>query len=181
MPEVEVNLADHLFLFRTIGVIGFFIYVAGFYCLCTGRLGSATPPYFCLVLVASTCVLISLTVDFNISAALIQVFYIVMSFGGILLRWRSWRSNRPHGSAAATSPVPPMHPTNAPDPVFKSTRPCVTGLPSPGSQTIAGAGAAGASHAPHLQSLAVAGIQTDATPQDMSPARGTFNLNAVPA
>ncbi len=77
---------------RSIGLLGVCLYVGGFFALCTGKLTSATPPYFLLIFTASTCVLISLTEDFNLSAALIQSFYIVMSLGGILFRWRSWRA-----------------------------------------------------------------------------------------
>jgi hypothetical protein len=71
---------------RAIGLIGFATYVTGFFCLSTGRLDSARPLYFAIVLFASTCVMISLLADFNLSAALIQGFYIVMSVGALLLR-----------------------------------------------------------------------------------------------
>jgi hypothetical protein len=71
---------------RAIGLIGFATYVAGFFCLSTGRLDSHRPLYFALVLFASTCVMISLFADFNMSAALIQGFYIVMSLGALLIR-----------------------------------------------------------------------------------------------
>ncbi len=71
---------------RAIGLIGFATYVAGFFCLSTGRLDSSRPLYFALVLFASTCVMISLFADFNMSAALIQGFYIVMSLGALLIR-----------------------------------------------------------------------------------------------
>ena len=63
----------------------------GFFCLCTGRIDSRRPAYFILVLLASSCVLVSLSVDFNLSAALIQCFYIAMSLGAVALRLRTWR------------------------------------------------------------------------------------------
>ena len=75
-------------LARAIGLIGFLLYVGGFFCLCAGKLDSSRPLYFGLVLAASTCVLVSLWADFNLSAALIQGFYILMSTGGLLLRRR---------------------------------------------------------------------------------------------
>lgn len=81
-------------LCRAIGLLGFAIYVCGFFCLCTGRLDSTRPAYFALVFAASSCVLISLSVDFNLSAALIQAFYVVMSLGGMALRWRAWAAAR---------------------------------------------------------------------------------------
>jgi uncharacterized membrane protein YagU involved in acid resistance len=71
---------------RAIGLLGFAIYVTGFLGLSLGRLNSTQPRYFGMVFVASSCVMISLWADFNLSAALIQGFYIVMSFGGLLMR-----------------------------------------------------------------------------------------------
>ncbi len=79
---------------RALGLFGFALYVAGFYCLCTGRLDSSTPPYFALVFVASSCVLASLMVDFNLSAVLIQTFYVVMSLSAVAFRWRAWNAGR---------------------------------------------------------------------------------------
>lgn len=78
-------------LCRAIGLLGFGIYVTGFFCLCTGRIDSRRPAYFVLVLLASSCVMVSLSVDFNLSAALIQCFYIAMSLGAVALRARTWR------------------------------------------------------------------------------------------
>lgn len=84
----EYIFQDVTLLCRAVGLVGFSVYVIGFFGLCTGRLSSATPRYFCLTFVASTCVMISLMADFNLSAALIQGFYIIMSLGGIALRKR---------------------------------------------------------------------------------------------
>ncbi|WP_425038839.1 CBU_0592 family membrane protein [Primorskyibacter sp. S187A] len=78
-------------LCRALGLIGFAIYVVAFLCLSLGKLDSTRPLYFAMVLVASSCVLASLWADFNLSAALIQGFYIAMSFGAIVLRWRRWK------------------------------------------------------------------------------------------
>lgn len=89
MPVSESNFYDAVFLCRAVGLIGFLIYATAFFCLSTGKLNSTTPFYFVLMLTASSCVLVSLLADFNLSAALIQGFYIVMSIGGIILRWRS--------------------------------------------------------------------------------------------
>lgn len=82
---------DFTLIFRTIGLLGFAIYVVGFFCLSTGRMDSSGPLYFCSVLTAATFVLVSLLADFNLSAAMIQVFYIAMALGGIARRWRSNR------------------------------------------------------------------------------------------
>lgn len=99
MPLIDPAYFEFEFLSRAIGLIGFIIYVGGFFCLCTGRLTSTTPAYFLLILAASSCVMVSLMADFNLSAALIQSFYIVMSTGGIALRWRSWHAFRGGGQS----------------------------------------------------------------------------------
>lgn len=86
MSYFDPSSADIITLCRAIGLLGFAIYVVGFFCLCTGRLDSTRSLYFALVLAASSCVMISLWADFNLSAALIQGFYILMSLGGLALR-----------------------------------------------------------------------------------------------
>lgn len=88
MFAFPMTTADLESLCRAIGILGFAIYVFGFMCLSLGKLDSTRPKYFALVLAASTCVLISLWADFNLSAALIQIFYILMSLGAIAMRWR---------------------------------------------------------------------------------------------
>ncbi|MEM6481355.1 MAG: hypothetical protein AAF922_01750 [Pseudomonadota bacterium] len=75
-------------LCRLIGLFGVLLYVTGFLLLSSGRIDSSRPGYFILIFIAASCVLISLSVDFNMSSALIQLFYIVMSMGGVLLRLR---------------------------------------------------------------------------------------------
>ena len=83
VPPIEIEL-----ICRAIGLVGFLLYVVGFFCLCLGRLHSGGRRYFVMVFTAACCVLISLSVDFNLSAALIQGFYILMSLGGIIMRCR---------------------------------------------------------------------------------------------
>jgi len=86
MIAYDLGSLDLNALCRAVGLIGFLIYVGAFFALSLGRLSSAQPLYFALVLVASSCVLVSLWADFNLSAALIQGFYIAMSLGAIGLR-----------------------------------------------------------------------------------------------
>lgn len=74
---------------HALGLVGFVIYVTAFFCLSLGKLDSSKPFYFVMVLVASSCVLTSLWAEFNLSAALIQGFYIAMSLGAIGLRCRA--------------------------------------------------------------------------------------------
>ncbi|MGX9354139.1 CBU_0592 family membrane protein [Roseobacteraceae bacterium S113] len=95
MLAYDVSALDAQTFFRAIGLLGFCIYVAAFFGLSMGRLDSTRPLYFAMVLVASSCVLASLWVDFNLSAALIQTFYIAMSLGAIVLRLRKWRAVQP--------------------------------------------------------------------------------------
>ncbi len=73
---------------KALGLVGFAIYVTGFMLLSSGRLDSRGTRYFVMTLIASTCVLLSLTVDFNLSSALIQFFYVFVSLSAIFLRAR---------------------------------------------------------------------------------------------
>jgi hypothetical protein len=86
MHHFYLTEIDFLTICRAIGLIGFILYATGFFCLSVGRLDSSRPLYFGLVFAASCWVMISLWADFNLSAALIQGFYILMSAGGILRR-----------------------------------------------------------------------------------------------
>ncbi len=94
MVWYELASLDFVFVCRAVGLVGVSIYVLGFFALCTGRLSCSTPTYFLLTGSAASCVMVSLFVDFNLSAALIQGFYIVMSLGGAVKRWRQLGSRR---------------------------------------------------------------------------------------
>lgn len=87
----EVLSLDYETICRVLGLFGFAIYVTAFMGLCLGKLESSKPLYFVMILIAASCVMASLWADFNLSAALIQAFYIFMSFGGIMLRLRGWQ------------------------------------------------------------------------------------------
>ena len=93
MLTTDLHHMDPIVICRMIGLLGFAIYVTGFYMLCTGRLTSETPRFFLLNLAAASCVLISLVVDFNLSSALIQGSYVAMSLGAVAMRLRAWRAN----------------------------------------------------------------------------------------
>lgn len=86
MTYFDFAQVEFIDICRAIGLLGFMLYATGFFCLSTGRINSSEPRYFVLVFAASSCVLVSLWADFNLSAALIQVFYLLMSLGGIALR-----------------------------------------------------------------------------------------------
>jgi hypothetical protein len=76
------------FVVNVIGVIGFSLYVMN-YCLFTfHRLTSHSKLYFVINLMAASMVLIGLTHSFNLAAALIQLFWIVISTTAIIVRLR---------------------------------------------------------------------------------------------
>lgn len=91
MPLIDPAYFEFRFLCHMAGLTGVLLYVTSFFCLSTGRMDSSGLVYFILVLVAASLVLLSLCADFNLSAALIQGFYISMSLGAIALRMRAWR------------------------------------------------------------------------------------------
>lgn len=101
MPLIDPAYFEFAYICRLIGLIGVSVYVIGFFCLCSGKLDSKAPTYFIMNFTAASCVMVSLMADFNLSAALIQVFYATMSVGGIILRVRQSRSNRRVSHAAA--------------------------------------------------------------------------------
>lgn len=69
-----------------IGVMGFGLYVINYSLLTFRRINSQAMTYFAVNWVAATCVLIGLLGAFNLAAALIQVFWIVISTIAITLR-----------------------------------------------------------------------------------------------
>jgi hypothetical protein len=76
------------FVVNVIGVIGFSLYVMN-YCLLTfHQLTSHSKLYFVINLMAASMVLIGLTHSFNLAAALIQLFWIVISTTAIIVRLR---------------------------------------------------------------------------------------------
>lgn len=99
MPLIDPSYLEFDYFCRAVGLVGVGIYVTGFFYLCSGKLDSRKPTYFCLSFSAASCVMVSLIADFNLSAALIQVFYATMSLGGIARRLRLSRSTRNAGAA----------------------------------------------------------------------------------
>lgn len=66
------------------GLIGAVIYVLSFALAALDLVPSKAPLYYLLKLVAAGLVLISLSESFNLAAAVIQVFFIVISVIGLL-------------------------------------------------------------------------------------------------
>lgn len=69
-----------------IGMAGFCLYVANYTLLSLRFLSGNCVFYFTMNLIAASCVLIGLSVNFNLAAALIQGFWITMSLVAIFVR-----------------------------------------------------------------------------------------------
>lgn len=75
--------------FRLIGVVGFIGYVSVYTALSLRFLNSESVTYFLCNTISATLVLISLSHEFNLASALIQVFWIGIGLVAIALRlWR---------------------------------------------------------------------------------------------
>lgn len=75
-----------------IGVVGVTLIVAAYFFLQAERWNSKSPPYLAFNIVGSSLVLVSLWFDFNLSAAIIQAFWIAISLMGLV------RARRRHTS-----------------------------------------------------------------------------------
>ncbi len=80
---------------QLIGVIGFLLYLLSFGSVQLGWLDGNSLAYSLANILAASLVAISLTVDFNLSAALIQGSWIILGVAGLALRvHRSWPRTR---------------------------------------------------------------------------------------
>lgn len=68
------------------GVIGFFIYIASFSAVQIGMLSGNGVRYALANVIAASLVLVSLTADFNLASALIQISFISIGIFGIAKR-----------------------------------------------------------------------------------------------
>jgi hypothetical protein len=114
MPEMP-EMPDYLYrisLAEALGVGGFGLYVLAYALLTLGRIGGDDLRYYAMNGAAAVCVLIGLTVQFNLASAMIQVFWIVMSGLGIALRMirvrasHSGRSPRLGGESPCSAAPP---------------------------------------------------------------------------
>ncbi|WP_424944423.1 CBU_0592 family membrane protein [Aliiroseovarius crassostreae] len=79
---------------RSLGVVGFLSYMAGYAALQLRMIDGDGLTYSISKVLGATLVLISLTTDFNLSAALIQVSFLVIGLVGIVIRLRGRRHPR---------------------------------------------------------------------------------------
>lgn len=84
MPHSYLDL--HLSALEIIGLFGFGAYVLAYALLTLSVVTDKGIPYFALNLVAAILVLVGLNHSFNLAAALIQIFWILISTVGIVLR-----------------------------------------------------------------------------------------------
>jgi len=82
-----MTLPADVSLFEVMGVTGFVLYVINYGLLTIGRLSLDQAGYFILNWLAVTFVLIGLMSSFNLTSALIQVFWIAISSWGIYVRF----------------------------------------------------------------------------------------------
>lgn len=79
-------LAANLALFDVLGVGGAALYVGNYTLLVMRRFDTDMPGYFVVNLLAASLLLVSLSQAFNLGAALIQFFFLVMSVVGVVSR-----------------------------------------------------------------------------------------------
>lgn len=77
---------------NSIGVIGFMIYMTNYALVTFQRIDSRGVLFFCLNTLAASCVLISLSQNFNLASAMIQIVWIFL--GSIAIRKRIVRRRR---------------------------------------------------------------------------------------
>ena len=75
-----------LSLFEIAGVVGFLLYVCNYAMLTLRKLSGDSIIYYVINFSAASLVLIGLSASFNLAAAMVQSFWIVMSIIGITLR-----------------------------------------------------------------------------------------------
>jgi hypothetical protein len=88
---IETAIGTPLGLFDLLGVAGAALYIGNYTLLVTRRTSADRPGYFFINMLAAGFLLISLIQAFNLGAALIQLFFLIMSMVGILSRLRLLR------------------------------------------------------------------------------------------
>lgn len=82
----DLDYLSSLSITQVTGVIGFFIYIASFTAVQIGVLSGDSVKYSLANVMAASLVLISLTTEFNLASALIQISFITIGLFGIVKR-----------------------------------------------------------------------------------------------
>lgn len=85
---VQVFIDTHAGWFHNAGLIGVAVYVTLYFALTFEMISSKAFLYYALNFFAAALVLLGLLVAFNLASALIQIFWVVISTGGMILRLR---------------------------------------------------------------------------------------------
>ncbi|MCE8008688.1 hypothetical protein [Aestuariivita sp.] len=93
---LDLGVAD------VIGLLGFSLYMLNYTSLSLRWVSGDSVQYLAMNMAAATCVLVGLTTQFNLPSAMIQVFWIVLSVFGIVLRLRNRASHRRAAERAQT-------------------------------------------------------------------------------
>jgi len=80
-------------ILNTIGMIGVAIILVTYFLLQTDRIQARELRYSILNAVGSGCILLSLTVDFNLPSFIIEISWVFISLMGIFRWWRESRDN----------------------------------------------------------------------------------------
>lgn len=102
---VETAKMAPLGLFDLLGVAGAALYVCNYALLVTRRTSADRPGYFVMNLLAAILLLASLSQAFNLGAALIQLFFCVMSVVGAVSRLHPLRGLQQRPAARAPHPI----------------------------------------------------------------------------
>lgn len=82
------------------GVVGFMVDVVNYLLLSAKIIGAETRLFFINNIIGSLLVLYSLTVQFNFASILTHIFWIAISFYGLILRWNTIESQKKSSSVA---------------------------------------------------------------------------------
>ncbi len=81
-----IDIFDTSLAFRFLGILGFLLYVGTFTALQLRWIDGNSITYTCASVLAASLVLTSMTIEFNLASALIQIVWIVVGICGIVLR-----------------------------------------------------------------------------------------------
>ncbi|WP_317627290.1 CBU_0592 family membrane protein [Rhodalgimonas zhirmunskyi] len=97
------SILSHYSAAEFAGVAGFLLYVFNYSMLSMRRVSGDCIGYYAVNICAASLVLIGLSASFNLAAAMIQTFFILMSSAGIILRL--YRAKKTHYQTL-TGPAP---------------------------------------------------------------------------